>query len=69
MIKFIKEILLVPLIIGAIGCESNRFDVVFQAAKSSDPSPRKYGLDSLVLALDDGVWKISSFIVHYESKL
>ena len=44
-------------------------DVVFQASKTNDSSPRKYGLDSLVLANVDGVWKILSFIIHYESKL
>ncbi|WP_299157934.1 hypothetical protein [uncultured Eudoraea sp.] len=46
-----------------------RVDVVFQASKSNDPSPRKTGLDSLVLANVDGVWKILSFVIHYESKL
>lgn len=46
-----------------------RVDVVFQASKSTDPSPRKTGLDSLVLANVDGVWKVLSFIIHYESKL
>lgn len=46
-----------------------RVDVVFQASKAGDPSPRKNGLDSLVLIDVDGVWKILSFIIHYESKL
>jgi hypothetical protein len=44
-------------------------DVVFRASKSNDPSPRKPGLDSLVLANVNGAWKILFFIVHYESKL
>jgi len=44
-------------------------DVVFQASKSSDPSPRKPGLDSLILAHANGAWKVLSFIIHYESKL
>ncbi|MCE7995220.1 MAG: hypothetical protein HEP71_24795 [Roseivirga sp.] len=44
-------------------------DVVFQASKSGDPSPRKPGLDSLILVNVDGVWKVLSFIIHYESKL
>tara|TARA_B100000497_G_C7681933_1_gene412658 strand:+ start:212 stop:685 length:474 start_codon:yes stop_codon:yes gene_type:complete len=46
-----------------------RVEVVFQALKATDLSLRKYGLDSLVLANIDGVWKILSFIIHYESKL
>ena len=46
-----------------------RVDVVFQASKADDPSARKYGLDSLILVNVDGVWKILSFIIHYESKL
>ena len=46
-----------------------RVDVVFQASKANDPSPRKYGLDSLLLVNVDGVWKILSFIIQYESKL
>lgn len=44
-------------------------DVVFQASKANDPSPRKYGLDTLVLANENGNWKILSFIIQYESKL
>lgn len=48
--------------------KSIRVDVVFQASKINDPSPRKYGLDSLILVNDDGVWKILSFIIHFESK-
>lgn len=46
-----------------------RVDVVFQASKSNDPSPRKPGLDSLVLANVEGIWKILSCIIQYESKL
>ena len=46
-----------------------RVDVVFQALKSNDPSRRKPGLDSLVFANFDGVWKILSFVVQYESKI
>jgi len=46
-----------------------RVDVVFQARKANDPSPRKSGLDSLVLANVGGVWKVLSFVVQYESKL
>lgn len=46
-----------------------RVEVVFQATKANDPSARKYGLDSLVLANVDGVWKILSFIIQSESKL
>lgn len=46
-----------------------RVDVEFQAVKSNDPSPRKPGLDSIVLANVHGIWKILSFIIHYESKL
>ena len=46
-----------------------RVDVVFQALKENDPSPRKYGLDSLILTNVNGIWKILSFIIHYESKL
>lgn len=44
-------------------------DVVFQGAKANDPAPKKYGLDSLVLASVDGDWKVLSFVVQYESKL
>jgi len=43
-------------------------DVVFLASKANDPSPRKSGLDSLVLANVGGVWKVLSFVVQYESK-
>lgn len=46
-----------------------RVDVAFQAIKTNDPAPRKQGLDSLVLANVDGVWRILTFIVQYESKL
>lgn len=46
-----------------------RIDVIFQASKSDDPSPRKSGLDSILLTNLDGDWKILSFIVQYESKL
>ncbi len=46
-----------------------RVDVLFQAMKANDPSPRKPGLDSLVFANVGGVWKILSFVVHYESKI
>ena len=46
-----------------------RVDVLFQASKANDPNSRKPGFDSLVLAKVDGVWKVLSFIVHYESKL
>lgn len=46
-----------------------RVDVVFQAKKGSDTSPRKPGLDSLVLTQVNGNWKVLSFIVQYESKL
>jgi quercetin dioxygenase-like cupin family protein len=49
--------------------KSIRVDVVFQASRANDPSPRKYGLDSLVLVNVDGVWKILSFVIHFESKL
>ena len=46
-----------------------RVDVAFQAKKGNDTTPRKPGLDSLVLVKVDGQWKVLSFIVHYESKL
>ena len=46
-----------------------RVDVVFQAKKENDPSPRKPGLDSLVLANVGGDWRVLSFVVQYESKL
>ena len=46
-----------------------RVDVAFQASKSNDPSPRKPGLDCLILANVDGVWKVLSFVIQYESKL
>ena len=44
-------------------------DVVFQASKANYPSTRQYGLDSLTLVNSNGVWKIISFIIQYESKL
>ena len=44
-------------------------DVVFQGAKATDPSPKKYSRDSLVLTSVDGDWKVLSFVVQYESKL
>lgn len=46
-----------------------RVDILFQGSKSNDTSAKKPGLDSLVLASVDGVWKILSFVVQYESKL
>ena len=46
-----------------------RVDVAFQAKKSNDPAPRKPGLDSLLLTEVAGVWKVLSFVVHFESKL
>ena len=46
-----------------------RVDILFQGSKSNETSPKKPGLDSLVLANVDGIWKILSFIVQYESKL
>ena len=46
-----------------------RVDVLFQAMKTNDASPRKPGLDSLIFAKVGGVWKILSFVVHYESKI
>lgn len=44
-------------------------DVLFQAERPGDPSPRKPGLDSLVLARVGPTWKVLSFVVQYESKL
>ena len=46
-----------------------RVEVLFQAKKKNDPSPRKPGLDTVVFANDKGIWKVLSFVVHYESKL
>lgn len=46
-----------------------RVDVSFLAERPGDPSPRKPGLDSLVLAHVGGAWKVLSFVVQYESKL
>ena len=46
-----------------------RVDVLFRASKANDPHPRKPGFDSLILAQVNGVWKILSFVIHYESKL
>ena len=42
---------------------------LFQAERPGDPSPRKPGLDSLVLARIGPTWKVLSFVVQYESKL